>query len=174
MKSPYPAAAIANYFIKKNRETPADLTHLKIQKLLFFAQGWFIANYGIPLFDESFEAWRHGPVVRSIYHSLSGSKDSIIDHEITSVFTDESGQPKYGAPEIEEGDSIAKTFLDSFWRLYSPINAFQLSAMTHQPGTPWYKIYERYNKCLPYGAEIDNTDIQKYFVQKKIEAEQVK
>ena len=163
MQSPYSAAAIANFFIRKNKVQSAELTHLKLQKLLFFAQGWFMANYSIPLFEETFEAWRHGPVVRSIYNTLSGSGSSIIDTEINQVFADEGGTPKYGAPQVEPGDAIAHGFLEEFWKLYHPIHAFRLSEMSHTPGSPWHRVYTTYGGYLPFGAEIDDRDIRDYF-----------
>jgi uncharacterized phage-associated protein len=33
------AAAVVNWFIERNETDNVDLTHLKIQKLLYFAQG---------------------------------------------------------------------------------------------------------------------------------------
>jgi len=54
---------IANYFIYVANETGSYLSNLKLQKLLYYAQAWHLALYGISLFDEEFEAWIHGPVI---------------------------------------------------------------------------------------------------------------
>ncbi|MDR1081022.1 MAG: hypothetical protein LBQ79_08705 [Deltaproteobacteria bacterium] len=43
------AIAVANWFIEKNRTDPSELTHLKIQKMLDFAQGWHLAYFDVPL-----------------------------------------------------------------------------------------------------------------------------
>ncbi len=169
-KSPYTAAAIANYFIQKNKSSPTDLTHLKIQKLLFFAQGWFMANYNMPLFNESFEAWRHGPVVRSIYHSLSGSGDSIISNEITQPYENDSNELTFGAPQVDPEDTTVTNFLGRFWQVYAPIHAYRLSELTHAEGTPWRNVYAKYEGCLPYGAEILDSDISAYFSNLKEKA----
>ncbi|AND17449.1 Panacea domain-containing protein [Rathayibacter tritici] len=40
---------------------------MKIQKLVYFAQAWHLAWTGGPIFDEEFEAWPKGPVVRSVF-----------------------------------------------------------------------------------------------------------
>lgn len=37
----------------------------KIQKLLYYCQGWHLAHYGEPMFEERIEAWKDGPVVAS-------------------------------------------------------------------------------------------------------------
>ena len=44
------------------------ITHLKLQKILYYAQAdYLVENKGIPLFEEPIEAWQYGPVVRSVY-----------------------------------------------------------------------------------------------------------
>ncbi len=40
-----------------------DVTPLKLQKLLYYCQGYALALTGKPLFPEPVEAWRYGPVV---------------------------------------------------------------------------------------------------------------
>ena len=162
--SPYTAAAISNYFIAKNQKEFANLTHLKLQKLLYFAQGWFMANYNMQLFNEGFEAWRLGPVVRSIYRELSGMGSNCIVNKINTVYADTDGKPAYGPPEIEDGDAVTKSFLDTFWRLYSPIDAMALSRETHREGGPWHQVYTLYGQSLPYGVEIPIDSVHKYFL----------
>lgn len=39
----------------------------KIQKLLYYCQGWHLAHYGEPMFHERIEAWRDGPVVAKVW-----------------------------------------------------------------------------------------------------------
>lgn len=43
------------------RHHPID--PLKLQKLVYFAAGEYIALTGTPMFPEALEAWDHGPVV---------------------------------------------------------------------------------------------------------------
>jgi uncharacterized phage-associated protein len=50
------AAAAANWFIDKKQTGQVDLTHLKIQKLLYFAQGWHMVHCDIPLFEDNIHA----------------------------------------------------------------------------------------------------------------------
>lgn len=47
------------------------LTNLKLQKLLYYQQGFHLAFFGTPLFDESVESWMYGPVVPSVYDEYS-------------------------------------------------------------------------------------------------------
>lgn len=47
------------------------LTNLKLQKLLYYQQGFHLAFFGTPLFDDTVEAWMYGPVVPSVYEKFS-------------------------------------------------------------------------------------------------------
>lgn len=63
---------VAKFFIdlaqKQEQQQTGDLmTNLRLQKLLYFAQGWHLARYGKPLFDAPITAWKYGPVVREVY-----------------------------------------------------------------------------------------------------------
>src|SRR5262249_9440233 len=52
------------------RELRQRLPHagdVKIHKLLYYCQGWHLARYGDPLFNEPVEAWANGPVVADLW-----------------------------------------------------------------------------------------------------------
>ncbi|SPM44504.1 Uncharacterised protein [Orientia tsutsugamushi] len=58
---------IANYFlILVNTEAGDIITQLKLQKLVYFAQGVHLALFDKPLFKEDIEAWENGAVVRHL------------------------------------------------------------------------------------------------------------
>ena len=64
-----PAIEVARYFLSLTDEDAGELiSNLKLQKLLYYAQGFHLVIYGEPLFPETIEAWAHGPVVTSVYH----------------------------------------------------------------------------------------------------------
>jgi uncharacterized phage-associated protein len=42
---------------------------VRLQKLLYYCQGWHLALYGEPLFDDTIEAWDDGPVVASVWRA---------------------------------------------------------------------------------------------------------
>ncbi len=44
------------------------MSNLKLQKLLYDAQGHYLGGHGQPLFEDPIEAWVHGPVVPSTYY----------------------------------------------------------------------------------------------------------
>ena len=62
------AQDVARYFLTLVSEDEGDfLTNLKLQKLLYYAQGFSMALLGSPLFSEKIEAWTYGPAVPDVY-----------------------------------------------------------------------------------------------------------
>jgi uncharacterized phage-associated protein len=47
---------------------------MKLQKLLYYAQGWHLAITDRPLFLDELEAWRDGPVVKSVFRRHQGRR----------------------------------------------------------------------------------------------------
>ncbi len=68
-----PASLIAEWIIRKFVELEEGLTNLKLQKLLYYAQGIGAGRYNCRLILENFEAWEHGPVVPFVYHNYKTS-----------------------------------------------------------------------------------------------------
>ena len=54
-------------FRAKNNENGDFMSNMKLQKMLYYQQGFHLAYYGTPLFDEEIEAWMYGPVVPCVY-----------------------------------------------------------------------------------------------------------
>ncbi|MDR1035000.1 MAG: hypothetical protein LBT40_00035 [Deltaproteobacteria bacterium] len=49
------AIAVSNLLIDKNQTDQSELTPLKLQKILYFAQGWHLAYFDYPLFEDPVE-----------------------------------------------------------------------------------------------------------------------
>src|SRR5260370_7712236 len=67
---PYPAKAVANEFLELAKKDGQQLTQMQLQKLVYFAYGWYLAITGTRLIDERVEGWQWGPVFPSIYKGL--------------------------------------------------------------------------------------------------------
>lgn len=160
--SPYSVAAIANYFILRGAGENVPISQLKLQKLLFFAQGWFLANYGRRLFDEDIEAWKYGPVIDRLYKILSQYGSANITQPIAIPDFNE-GAWGFITPSIPESDTFTLNFLNDFWDAYGHLHAYQLANMTHEPNTPWYEVSMQYGFNPPPGLTIPDILIQKYF-----------
>jgi len=117
------ALDVAKAFLKLSDPDSGDvLTNLKIQKLVYYAQGFSLALNNTPLFGEDLVAWEHGPVVPELYHTLKefGASQVVIDDELgDDVFTEDE------LSLIAEVSSV-----------YGQFSAWKLRDMTHNE-TPW-------------------------------------
>jgi uncharacterized phage-associated protein len=60
---------VANAFLwLDQQDDEGGVSNLKLQKLVYYAQGFFLAIFDRPLFEDRIEAWTHGPVVPALYH----------------------------------------------------------------------------------------------------------
>lgn len=108
---------------------PDYLTHLRLQKLLYYVQGWSLAMRGRPLFPERIEAWAHGPVVRDLYpHFAAHGPYPIIADSISTAF-----RPEDDPQELDEEE---KALIRDVWEVYKSYSATHLRKMTHAE-TPW-------------------------------------
>lgn len=57
---------VAAYILKKC----GPMTHLKLQKLVYYSQAWSLVWDEKPLFPEPIEAWANGPVVPRLFNRL--------------------------------------------------------------------------------------------------------
>ena len=119
--------AIANYFIRKSLNTGVELTPMKLIKLVYISHGFYLALYNEPLLGEGVQAWQYGPVVSSIYHATKRFGNG----QITEFLFD-PGTMSYPMPNPQ-----IISLLDRIWDIYGKFDGLQLSAMTHQPQTPW-------------------------------------
>jgi len=111
---------IADYFIWLANYTGSFISNLKLQKLVYYAQAWYLAIHDKPLFDEDFEAWIHGPVIPELYNEYCEFKWKPILKEVD--------EPKF-SEEI-------KQFLDEVTDVYFRIDAYELEQMARSEA-PW-------------------------------------
>ena len=69
---------ISDYIIVQSRNENMTVSNLKLQQLLYYAQGWHLALWGNKLFNERIEAWIMGPVIPAVYHKFKLYGGSII------------------------------------------------------------------------------------------------
>lgn len=115
------AVDVANWILASiDREAGDSITHLKLQKLIYYAQAWSLAIRNRPLFREDFQAWAHGPVVESVYREFR-----------------EFGWDAIPAPEsVPEFDAETEELLSDVLEVYGDFSAKHLEQMTHAE-RPW-------------------------------------
>lgn len=67
----YDVLDICYYIIKYSNDKDYGVSNLKLQKLLYFIQAWFLINTHRPCFKEKIEAWNFGSVVPEAYKEFS-------------------------------------------------------------------------------------------------------
>lgn len=63
---------VAQYIINHFSTREQYITTIKLQKLVYYSQAWSLVWDDEPLFEEDFEAWINGPVVRCLFDELKG------------------------------------------------------------------------------------------------------
>ena len=151
---PYPVNAIANAFLNKAAGEGERISHLKLQKLMYYASGYYLALHNKPLIDNMFEAWEYGPVVPALYREFRDFGLNPITRLAKSSEWDEDALPAAIPIQDEEVNKI----IDFVWKNYSKYSALQLSDMTHAERSPW----DRTRKEKP---GIRNADIPDEFLK---------
>jgi uncharacterized phage-associated protein len=114
---------IAKYFLAQTNEEAGDLiSNLKLQKLLYYAQGFHLALYDQPLFPESIEAWTHGPVVPEVFqaYKIYGSGAIPIPEDI----------------DFSKFNQQTRDLLDEVYSVYGQFSAWKLVNLVHEE-EPW-------------------------------------
>jgi uncharacterized phage-associated protein len=151
---PYPASTIAYAFVKRGIEQANPVTQMKLQKLIYFAHGIYLAAHHEPIINEHFQAWRFGPVIPQVYHEYKyyGS-NPIMDTDWLFMFSKE--------PDLSIIDNAAQSAVNTTWAALKDANAIKLSNWTHQKGSPWSKFYvDGISDII-----IPNGEIEKYFIE---------
>ena len=103
---------IADWFLARAKSEDKPLRHMKLQKLIYFAYGWYCAYYdGAPLFAEEIYAWQRGAVVKVLYEKYRVCGDNPIIAE------------NLVCPDLDEN---VTEILESVWKSYFPLTDFLL------------------------------------------------
>ena len=101
--------AVANWFIERGINEEYPLTHIEVQKLLYFAHGWMLGIHGEPLVEGNWEAWRYVPVLRDVYFSLNYNRGRPITDPIP-VRREDFSEDELGIMRVVYGYRSLGTF----------------------------------------------------------------
>ncbi len=127
---------VANNIIDRAKQTNIVLTHMKLQKILYFVYREYIQknNNHMPLFAERFATWQYGPVLESVYNVFKKYGST----PITDYYRDNG--IAYGANEKD--NPLLHEVLDCIWRQCCGFTGIELSNITHKQGSAWYKAFK--------------------------------
>lgn len=141
-------STVANYFLERAAGEGRALTPMQVIKLVYIAHGWHLGYFRQPLISEQVEAWQYGPVIDSLYHGLKKYRNAPVDAYLASPVNEE---------RLLKESGNTKALLDHVWDRYSRYSGPQLSTLTHQPGTPWSKVWAnsgRWSRSEPIPDEL--------------------
>lgn len=135
---------VAKYILEKQGEISA----MKLQKLVYYAQAWTLTWDETPLFHEPIQAWVNGPVVVELY-----------EHH--------HGKFRLKSSDVTLGDSahLNETQKDNINRVlayYGDKNPQWLSDLTHLED-PWMKARRGLPSDARGNSEISLADILEYY-----------
>lgn len=135
------ALNVSNNILERGFSEDIDITPMKLQKLTYLVYKKYYQDTNRILFQDRFEVWKYGPVVRSIYDEFKEYKGNAIKRYCRepdgSVFVVD-----------EEASSAFKNAVNAIWEKYKLYDGIPLSAMTHREGTAWYKAAKRHDAYL--------------------------
>ena len=138
----YNAIDIAKKIVCKTDVEHGDtISNLKLQKLLYYMQGFHLAFFGTPFFNESIVAWTYGPVVPVVFNEFKKFKKRAIN-------------PENYRDELVLANEEQQMF-DMVYGEYNRFSAVALMQMTHTEG-PW--------KNHGIGDVITNEELRSFFL----------
>lgn len=134
---------VAQYILEKK----GSVTTMKLQKLCYYSQAWFLAWYENPLFDEDFEAWANGPVCRELFSKHRG--------QFIVSRASHLGNPNNLTKKQREA-------IDTVLKEYGDKDPAWLSELTHKE-RPWKETRQGIDDGASCDKIIDKVLIQEYY-----------
>lgn len=111
---------VAGWILCEAQRQGLSITHMQLQKLLYYAQGFSLGMSGNALFDDEIEAWTHGPVTSSVYDTYKRYGFAKIPVEQRLAIPDDI-EPLIRALVKEKGrmsaaELRASTYAEAPWR----------------------------------------------------------
>jgi uncharacterized phage-associated protein len=142
MAAPYRALDIARYILAAAYENGDVVTNLKLQKLLYYAQAWYLVHHdGKKLFSDDIEARKFGPVIKEVYERYKSYTRSPID-ELTCE------------DDITKLDPADSEYMDKFLGEFMDYAALTLGNIIHNEA-PWKEAFDENN---PEASTVISTD----------------
>lgn len=154
--------AVANFIIDIAIEKDNPVTNLKLQKIMFFLQGYCLSEYETPLIDGNFSKWRYGPVEEEVYREFKYYGPAPIESK--SVYFDKE-KIEFYSEKIE----LSNEFKEKLQGIISKIldsETWKLVNLTHS-----HNSWKDYKEQIIAQAVMDytNEEIKSCFVDNKLE-----
>lgn len=139
---------VANYILCHFRDKSEDIDHLKLQKLVYYCQAWYLALYGTPLFDDELQAWIHGPVQPSLYQRFKVFR-------WMPILLDDIQCP-------EDMPQESKDHINEVLGVYSGYSGEELESIVHQE-KPWLDARKGFSQFESCSQRIDEKTMEDFY-----------
>lgn len=146
---------LSNYILKHY----GDMSHLKLQKLLFYCDAYNLAYFGEELVTDKFEAWVHGPVSRKVYNSLKDKSILYSDVTYSDIGIDVDARFQELTSEQQE---ILKNVLSELAKWSGP----ELENATHHE-TPWIAARRGFGEAAICHKHISKSLTREFYAKEQ-------
>lgn len=132
----YNAIDIAMYAVDKCTSEGVSISNLQLQKILYYIQVNFLRVQDKVAFNDTIEAWQHGPVVPNVYsyfNCYGGTKIYRFFPDKRMIFKAEDD----------------KDIVDKVIQMCRKLDPWELVQRSHKVGGPWHKVYNGFNVTIP-------------------------
>lgn len=148
---PLSANDVADWFINAiDRQAGETITTLEVQRLVYFAQAWYLANTGRPLFAEDFQAWSTGPVIPAVF-------DRFENYTYATV-------PAMDRAREIKGDKLQ--LLENVQNQYGCYRGRKLDELARESGGPWEAARGSISSVAPCDTIVTKDSIRDFYGQK--------
>jgi uncharacterized phage-associated protein len=156
----YDVRSIANWVLDRADARGRPLSNMAINKIIYFIVEKALVERGELLTAAKIEAWEHGPVFREVYHSFKHHGDE----PITSRATKFDSATRSMIEAADAFSNLDEQLFSDALDAYVHLTAAQLRALSHQPGSPWHRVWWHEGRFNP-GMEISIDTIHESFSQ---------
>lgn len=143
---------VANAIIARAKGEQLPITHIALQKLIYFAHGLFLLRHQRPLVSGYFEAWTYGPVHPAVYAAFKSSGSGPI--KIKAQRKDLRTGELLDLPDLN--DSAARRVINQTMSAYGDLTAGQLVRLSHARDGPWDVVCKAAQSRSTIGLRISN------------------
>lgn len=126
----------------------------RLEKLTYFAQAWHLAWDGRPIFDDQFEAWSDGPVVRNL-------------HRVNKYGRDNGSTTSLPGADTNRLSPATRAAIDNVLEFYGKLSKSELIALTHED-TPWRVARGGLDDGVPSTEVLSVTEMRRCYTAKVV------
>ena len=154
---------ISRYIVNECNSKKIIISNLKLQKLLYLVQGFYMAFYHKRCFDDDIQAWDYGPVCPNAYHEFKrfGANNIPPIHQYEElIYKDKKLKWVRHDFKSTDIDDTTREIIDAVVESYGRYSATALVNITHKQ-KPWDETYHLHPS--EKNVVIDDELIESYF-----------